>query len=160
MHFGIIEDYEYNVNHKRHRLTLWSGAFASQREGEAYSLPKNDGYMVSLEYGDKVRVTCPAPRDDENYVEVDEAINKALNAHLLGQRLEALREAIESESISYGELEELQSLGEAGLIPEGDLLLREWAGLPEHEEDEDGHDPRDVDRVTEEHDYKFGDWRL
>lgn len=134
MHFGIIEDDEYNATHKRHRLTLWSGAFAIQREGEAYSLPKNDGYMVSLEYGDKVRVTCPAPRDDENYREVDEAINTALNAHLLNQRLDRLRQSILDESISYGELEELQSLGENGLIPEGDNLLLEWAGVPEHEE--------------------------
>jgi hypothetical protein len=81
-HFGVIEDYDYNQTHKRHRLTLWSGPFASVREGEAYSLPNNNGYMVTLEYGDKVRVTCPAPRDGHNWLEVDRALNDALNAHL------------------------------------------------------------------------------
>lgn len=80
-HYGIIEDYDYNETHKRHRLSLWSGPFASVREGEAYSLPKGNGYMVNLGYGDKVRVTCPSPRTSENWIEVDEAINKALNDH-------------------------------------------------------------------------------
>lgn len=79
-HYGIIEDYDYNQTHKRHRLTLWSGMFASVREGEAYSLPNGKGYMVRLEYGEKVRVSCPSPRNSENYMHVDEAINRALNA--------------------------------------------------------------------------------
>jgi hypothetical protein len=80
-HFGMIEDYDYNLTHKRHRMTIWSGPFASVREGEAYSLPRNDGYMIRLEYGDRVRVSCPAPRTAENYLEVDKAINDALNEH-------------------------------------------------------------------------------
>jgi hypothetical protein len=79
--YGIIEDYDYNQTHKRHRLTIWSGSFMSDREGEAYSLPKNDGYMIGLEYGDKVRVECPAPRNSTNYIAVDDAINAALNNH-------------------------------------------------------------------------------
>lgn len=48
------------------------------------------------------------------------------------RRLEELRAALRAESISYGELIELQGYGEAGLIPAGDLELREAAGLPEH----------------------------
>lgn len=80
-HFGMIEDYDYNVTHKRHRMSIWSGPFMSNREGVAYSLPKSDGYMITLEYGDKVRVSCPAPRNDVNYQEVDKAINDALNEH-------------------------------------------------------------------------------
>ncbi len=44
-------------------------------------------------------------------------------------RLAYLRREIEAERISYGELDELQSLAEH--IDEGDLLLLEWAGLPE-----------------------------
>jgi hypothetical protein len=32
--------------------------------------------------------------------------------------------------------------------------------IPTPEEDEDGYDPRDMSRIEEEHDYKFGDWRL
>lgn len=80
-HYGLIEDYDYNATHKRKRFTIWSGPFASVREGEAYSLPKGDGYMVTLEYGDKVRVECPVERTDANYVEQDKAFNDALNKH-------------------------------------------------------------------------------
>jgi hypothetical protein len=47
------------------------------------------------------------------------------------RRLEELRAAIRAENISYGEIAELQGYGEAGHIPEGDVELREWAGLPE-----------------------------
>ncbi len=49
-------------------------------------------------------------------------------------RLEELREAIKSESISYGELAELQGL--ADHIDPDDVLLLEWAGVPEFGEDE------------------------
>lgn len=79
--YGIMQDYDYTASHKRERLTIWSGPFASVREGEAYSLPKGDGYMVNLEYGGKVRVSCPTPRTDATYEEVDKAINDALNEH-------------------------------------------------------------------------------
>ncbi len=123
--YGIISDYDYNLTHKRERLTIWSGSFMSDYEGEAYSLPKNNGYMVNLGYGDKVRVTCPTPRTDKNYNEVDEAINKALNGH----RLEYLRGRINAESISYFEISELQSLTE--YIDPSDTQLLEWAGVPE-----------------------------
>lgn len=46
-------------------------------------------------------------------------------------RLEYLRKEIEAERISYGELAELQSL--AKHIDPSDVLLLEWAGVPEHE---------------------------
>lgn len=49
-------------------------------------------------------------------------------------RLDYLRGEIEAERISYSELAELQELGAKGLIPEGDVLLLEWAGVPEFEE--------------------------
>ena len=49
-------------------------------------------------------------------------------------RLEYLRQEIENEQISYGELAELQSL--AAYIDPGDVLLLEWAGVPEFTEDE------------------------
>lgn len=81
---GITEDYDYNETHKRHRLELWSGGFMSDYEGEAYSLPKKDGYMVTLDHmlwSEKIRVTCPCPRDDDNYQEVDRLINEAIHAH-------------------------------------------------------------------------------
>lgn len=49
------------------------------------------------------------------------------------QRLEYLRGEIEAERISQGELLELQGL--AAHIEDGDVLLLEWAGVPEHAED-------------------------
>lgn len=47
------------------------------------------------------------------------------------KRLEYLREQIEAENISYGEIEELRTLAE--YIEPGDFLLLEWAGVPENE---------------------------
>lgn len=49
------------------------------------------------------------------------------------ERLAYLRAAIQAESISYGELAELQDLAEH--IPDDDLLLLEWAGVEEPEID-------------------------
>lgn len=77
--YGIIDDYEYSAAHRRERLTVWSGPFASVWEGEAYSLPRGNGYMVTTYDGEKIRVTCPTPRNDENYLAIDAAINDALN---------------------------------------------------------------------------------
>jgi len=45
------------------------------------------------------------------------------------QRLEYLRGEIEAERISYGEIAELQDLKE--YIEPGDVVLAEWAGVPE-----------------------------
>lgn len=50
------------------------------------------------------------------------------------ERLDHLRSQIDNECISYGEIVELQELAEH--IPEDDVVLREWAGIPEHEDDE------------------------
>lgn len=47
-------------------------------------------------------------------------------------RLEYLRGEIEEERISYGEIFELQSLAE--YIEPGNVLLLEWASVPEYEE--------------------------
>jgi hypothetical protein len=44
-------------------------------------------------------------------------------------RLEELRQAIQKENISYGEIDELQSLAEH--IDKDDLLLLQWAGVEE-----------------------------
>lgn len=46
-------------------------------------------------------------------------------------RLEYLRSQLDAESISYGELAELQSLSE--YIEPGDVQLLEAAGVPEYE---------------------------
>ena len=53
-------------------------------------------------------------------------------ATTIKERLEYLRGEIEAERISYGEIVELQSLSEH--IDESDVLLLEWAGVPENEE--------------------------
>ena len=45
--------------------------------------------------------------------------------------LEHLRTEIEAERISMGEILYLQGMAEDGLIPEHDVLLLEWAGVPE-----------------------------
>lgn len=47
-------------------------------------------------------------------------------------RLEVLRAAINSESISYGELAELQGYVEQRFVDEGDIDLLQWGGLPEY----------------------------
>jgi len=47
-------------------------------------------------------------------------------------RLKYLRGEIEAEQISYGEIAELQSLAEH--IEDGDVLLLEWAGVPESQQ--------------------------
>lgn len=49
------------------------------------------------------------------------------------ERLEELRAALRSESMSYGELIELQGLAEH--IEPGDVELLEAAGVPEHGEE-------------------------
>ena len=45
------------------------------------------------------------------------------------ERLEYIRGEIEKECISWGELAELQ--GYAEYIEDDDVLLKEWAGIPE-----------------------------
>jgi len=46
------------------------------------------------------------------------------------ERLAYLKREILAERISYGEIAELQDL--APCIPDDDVILREWAGIPEH----------------------------
>ena len=46
------------------------------------------------------------------------------------KRLDYLRQEIEAERISYEEIAELQSL--VSHIPQDDVLLLEWAGVPEN----------------------------
>lgn len=92
--YGVAVDYEYSSTHKRERLTVWSPPWFSVFEAEGYSLPKGDGYMLTTYNGDKVRVTCQAPRTGENYQEVDKAISDALNAHHKARGDKTLAEAL------------------------------------------------------------------
>lgn len=78
---GVRTEYEMNAGRKRDYLTVWSGSFYSVYEATGVSLPKMEGYMLTTYNDDRVRVTCPAPRSESNYAEVDEAITKALSAH-------------------------------------------------------------------------------
>ena len=48
------------------------------------------------------------------------------------KRLEYLRQEIQAERISYGEIAELQSL--VSHIDPSDVLLLEWAGVPENKD--------------------------
>lgn len=52
------------------------------------------------------------------------------NMPLIRKRLEYLREQIQNENISYGEIAELQSL--AQYIASDDTQLLEWAGVKEN----------------------------
>lgn len=80
-HYGVMTDYEYSDTHKRDRITVWTGPFASVYVAEGFSLPKGNGYMLTTYNGDKVRVTCPAPRTDATYQVTDAAIQEALSKH-------------------------------------------------------------------------------
>ncbi len=80
---------EYKPRFGRQVLTLWSGSFCSEYEGEAVERPGHTGFIVSIG-GNKTKVTCAAPRDESNYIAVDDAINAALTAdrHTLTESLE------------------------------------------------------------------------
>ena len=130
--YGVTTNYEYNASHRRDRVDVWSGGFMSDHEATGYSC--GDGYMLHLDYGGKVRVQCPIPRNDVNYIEVDAAINAAMNqrrGHSVSviERLEYLRQEIHAQRISWGEIAELQSL--ASHIDPSDVELLEWAGVLE-----------------------------
>jgi hypothetical protein len=58
-----------------------------------------------------------------------------MNTQTAKERLAYLRGEIEAERISTGEILELQSLVE--YIEPGDVLLLQWAGVPEFAEDKD-----------------------
>ncbi len=57
-------------------LTLWSGSFASDFEGEAVPKSEGSGYRITPAYGPEFEVSCPM-RTDSNYQQVDAAIQKA-----------------------------------------------------------------------------------
>lgn len=57
---------------------------------------------------------------------------QAMSKEAIAERLEYLRGEIEAERISYGEISELQDLTEH--IDPNDVLLLEWAGVPEFPE--------------------------
>jgi hypothetical protein len=83
-HIGVRD--EYAPKFGRQCLTLWSGVFLSDFEGTATELPGHDGFMISTEYHGDVRVSCPSPRTDKNYLQVDEALEAAVRELLAAGR--------------------------------------------------------------------------
>jgi hypothetical protein len=79
--FGVTTDYDYSAEHKRKKLHVWSGPWFHTWEAVGLSLPSGKGYMLTTYNGDKIRVECPAPRDDKNWEEVDKAIAEAMTEH-------------------------------------------------------------------------------
>jgi len=61
-----------------------------------------------------------------------------MDTNAIRARLEQLRTEIRAERISYGEIAELQALAEH--IDPSDVELLEWAGVPEHKDDEADYD--------------------
>ena len=53
-----------------------------------------------------------------------------MNKKQATKRLAEIKKAIEAENISYGEIAELQTLSD---YIDGDIILMEWAGIPENE---------------------------
>lgn len=61
-----------------------------------------------------------------------------MTSKAIQKRLEYLRGEIEAERISYSEIAELQDLAE--YIEPGDVVLLEWAGVPEFPESDQDAD--------------------
>lgn len=89
----------------------------------------NQYIFYTTDDGDVIRRDRQA--DDKFFMEVDEVVSEEYERlEGIKKRLEYLRQEIEAERISYGEIAELQSL--AGYIDKDDVQLLEWAGVPEH----------------------------
>ena len=101
----------------------------------------NDGIMKLVSQGTSLKFR------QSKVVDVDDAIRRInkyisdvessrtakennMDAARAKRRLEYLRKEIEAERISYGEIQELQSLAE--YIDNDDVLLLEWAGVKEN----------------------------
>lgn len=83
-------------------------------------------YLEAMERGLAEDTDYFSQKDEDDDVEDDEDIK---------ERLEYLRGEIEAERISMGEVAELQDL--AKHIDRGDVLLLQWAGVPEFEDEDD-----------------------
>lgn len=81
MKMGVRSEHEKNARLKRDYITVWSGVFCEVFEADGVSLPKANGYMLTTYNGDNVRVDCPSPRTEDNYLLVDKAVIDALNSH-------------------------------------------------------------------------------
>jgi hypothetical protein len=81
-------------------------------------------------------IPFPSKKQAESYAKACQAIGQKTRVEKINpnkqikERLEYLRGEIKAERISYEEIAELQSL--AANIDPGDVLLLEWAGVPEN----------------------------
>jgi hypothetical protein len=112
-----------------------NGLVKQQRRGQRYTFLCNGQPGVNA-----VQVAHWAERERVNFPEVQKVIRDHLDTvaaveqrQKIKKRLEYLRQEIEAERISYDEIAELQQLADEGAIPKDDVLLLEWAGVPEHE---------------------------
>lgn len=78
--YGVTTNYDKTL-FGREVIDVWSGSFMSDWEAEGVALPKGDGYMLKTYAGDKLRVTCEAPRTNDNFMRVDEAISNAMKRY-------------------------------------------------------------------------------
>ena len=104
------------------------GRFFITSERFDFNTPKQ--YTIRAAQDDGAIVTLG---DFGQYETLDDA-RDVLAGGMIDERLKYLRGEIEAERISYGEIEELQTLAEQGLIPDGDVVLLEWAGVSENDE--------------------------
>jgi hypothetical protein len=77
---------------------------------------------------------------DDDYDDDKYAKGGQLDAKSAEKRLEELRKVLRAESISYGELAELESLKK--YIDDDDVELRQAAGIPEFDDDDDDDDDK------------------
>ena len=137
--------FRISVNRNSFGLT---GMWLMDREGRMWSVGASD--LNKKKMNEVISVTCISNREVNQYKEPNWAekgfeIPKRSDStdapqEIIDQvwgspkaRLEYLRGEIEAERISYGEIAELQSL--ASHIEAGDVLLLEWAGVPEFPEE-------------------------
>lgn len=79
--YGVATNYERNARSKRDHVTVWTGPFMSEWVADGVSRRNGGGYMLTAWDGATVRVSCPTPRTDDNYLAVDAAISDALAAY-------------------------------------------------------------------------------
>ena len=120
-------------------FTFWKGVYSNEELSEYVNktgdCPECEMFQRK-EKGDndlikRFGIIAEENTDDDLAKEIPETLKDALNLNPIEQRLEYLRKQIEQENISYGEIAELQGLKEH--IDKGDVLLLEWASVPEEE---------------------------
>lgn len=97
--------------------------------------PEVDGAGFTIEDREPVVVDLDQEEDDDwDKLEAAGVITPCVGHDKETERLEEIREELNNESISFGEIVELQELSE--FIEEGDVQLLEAAGVPEFPVDE------------------------